>query len=78
MGLGDGLQIESSSTYIQQFEESEMSTVMESKYHERREAQERDHAEQAKDKAARNIHNEMANRHASEKTRKAKLGLFKD
>ena len=55
-----------------------MSTVMESKYHERREAQERDHAEQAKDKAARNIHNEMANRHASEKTRKAKLGLFKD
>jgi hypothetical protein len=51
---------------------------MEHAYHERRELQERDRAEQAKDKIARKIHNDMADRHASEKARKAKLGLFKD
>lgn len=55
-----------------------MSTLMEHEYHERREAQERNQAELATDKAARNIHKEMANHHASEKVRKAKLGLFKD
>lgn len=55
-----------------------MPTLVEHEYHERREAQERDLAEQAKDKVSRNIHNEMANRHASERARKAKLGLFRD
>lgn len=55
-----------------------MATLMEHEYHQRREAQERNQAEQATEKAARNIHRELANHHASEKVRKEKLALFKD
>lgn len=54
-----------------------MSVLMEQEYHQRREAQERNQAEQATDETARKLHNEMADHHASEGARKAKLGLFK-
>ncbi|HWU49904.1 MAG TPA: hypothetical protein VN042_08515 [Asticcacaulis sp.] len=54
-----------------------MPVLMEHEYHERREAQERSQAEQATDEIARKLHNEMADHHASERARKAKLGLFK-
>jgi hypothetical protein len=54
-----------------------MSVLMEQEYHLRREAQERSQAEQAMDENARKLHNEMVDRHASERARKAKLGLFK-